>query len=79
MRVGDIIPVSMGNKFHFALLAAACLFTTALFAFGSNQDLLSPVASVFFALMSLFLVLIVIAILIIIYQDNKKRGRPQRR
>ena len=42
MKVGEIIPITMDNKFHFALVMGATVFTIALFAFGA----LPPVGGV---------------------------------
>jgi membrane protein DedA with SNARE-associated domain len=72
MKVGEIIPLTMDNKFHFGLVMGATVFTIALYAFGTNMDIMSPVASIFFGVLGLFLVLIVIAIVLIIFNDNKK-------
>jgi len=71
MKVGEIIPITMDNKFHFALVMGASVFTIALFAFGTNMELISPVASIFFGVLGLFLVLMVIAIIVMIFHDNK--------
>lgn len=71
MKVGEIIPITMDNKFHFALVMGATIFTIALFVFGTNMELITPMASVFFGVLGLFLVLLVVAIVVIIFHDNK--------
>ena len=75
MNVGEIIPVTTDNKFHFGLVMGATVFTIALFAFGTNMEIMSPVASIFFGVLGLFLVLMVIAIVVMIFHDNKQNRK----
>jgi membrane protein DedA with SNARE-associated domain len=75
MKVGEIIPANKNNKFHFGLVMSATMFTIALFVFGTNMEIMSPVASVIFGIMGLFLILIVVAIVGMIFHDNKHKRK----